>query len=296
MNDSSTNNIASMNLITPEIDQQIRQVMRLGGQKAAQMSQEQFQVSEKGPNDYVTSVDRWLDRHLSTAFAELFPNDGIITEENAQSRAAFSAGYPHLWLIDPLDGTEDFIHRQPHYAVMVGLLSHYQPIAGWIYAPAADQFWYGGPDWGLFQINGTSPTQPLPVKMTAPPSASFCPVIIGTKDQVNFGSAISQFIPEAHFYSLGSFGLKVLEVICGRAGLYVYFNGRVKLWDTTGPIALAKAAGLTCCDLEGQPLSFHPQAIDLDTLVHKQAIIIGWPHYVQALLPKIQKAVLGLRA
>ncbi|MBD1937918.1 inositol monophosphatase family protein [Microcoleus sp. FACHB-68] len=279
-----------------ELEQQIRQLMRSGGQQAAQMAKEQFQVAEKGPDDYVTSVDRWLDRHLATAFAKLFPHEGIITEENEQSRTAFGSDYSRLWLIDPLDGTEDFIQGQPHYAVMVGLLSHHEPIAGWIYAPAEDRLYYGGRDWGLFQTAGDAPPQPLPVKEPLAPSSSFCPVIVGTKDQRNFGSALTQLIPEAQFYSLGSFGLKVLEVIQGRAGLYIYLNRRVKLWDTTGPIALAKAAQLTCCDLEGRPLSFQPDAIDPATLAHKQTIVIGWPHYVESLLPRIQKAVAGTTA
>lgn len=285
-----------MKSLAPELERQIRQLMRSGGQQAAQLAKEQFQVDQKGPDDYVTSIDRWLDRHLTTAFANLFPHEGIITEENEVSRSAWVANYPRLWLIDPLDGTEDFINGNPHYAVMVGLLSHNEPIAGWVYAPSQDLMYYGGREWGLFQTTGEEPAQPLPVKEPLAPSASFCPVIIGTKDQRNFGSALTNLIPEAQFYSLGSFGLKVLEVIQGRAGLYIYLNRRVKLWDTTGPIALAKAAQLTCCDLDGQPLSFQPDAIDPVTLTHKQTIVIGWPHYVESLLPRIQQAVAGTTA
>lgn len=285
-----------MKFFTPELDGQIRRLMRECGQQAAQMATQQFQVTQKGPADYVTSVDRWLDRQLSSGFAQLCPDDGAITEENDQSRPAFHAGYRRLWCIDPLDGTEDFIQRQPHYAIMVGLLSDWQPVAGWIYAPAFDRLYCGGPDWGLFTASGDAPPVPMPAQQPPAPSASFCPVILGTKDQLNFGDAIARIIPEAQFYSLGSFGLKVLEVIQGRAGLYIYLNRRVKLWDTTGPLALAKTAGLTCCDLEGEPLSFSPDAIHPDTLTHKQPIVIGWPHFVESLLPRIQKAVAGVSA
>jgi 3'(2'), 5'-bisphosphate nucleotidase len=115
--------------------------------------------------------------------------------------------------------------------------------------------------------------------------------LLGDRDQKQYGIAIQQTIPEATFYSLGSFGLKVLEVIQGRAGLYLYLNGRVKLWDTVGPLALAHQAGLTCCDLEGNPLQFTPEALDLNTLAHRQPIVIGWPHYVESLLPRLQQAI-----
>jgi 3'(2'), 5'-bisphosphate nucleotidase len=83
----------------------------------------------------------------------------------------------------------------------------------------------------------------------------------------------------------------VIDVILGKAGLYLYLNGRVKLWDTVGPIALAQRAGLVCCDLDGQPLKFSTDALDLSTLAHQQAIVIGWPHYIEALLPRLQQAL-----
>ena len=80
-------------------------------------------------------------------------------------------------------------------------------------------------------------------------------------------------------------------MIQGKAGLYIYLNGRVKLWDTVGPLAMAAAAGLTCCDLEGEPFGFAPHQVHTNSLIHKQAVILGWPNYIEALLPKIQRAV-----
>ncbi|XGV96255.1 MAG: 3'(2'),5'-bisphosphate nucleotidase CysQ [Leptolyngbya sp. BL-A-14] len=280
-----------MSPISLELDQQIRELLRRCGQYAEQMAASQFEVFEKGPDDYVTSIDSLLDQKLSAAFKLMFPDDGVITEEDAQSRAKFHDRYGRLWCIDPIDGTEDFIHRKHDYAVMVGLLQDYQPIAGWLYAPAYDQLYYGGSNWGMFQSSAEAASEPLPVVEPPPPTLGFCPVLIGHRDQSRFGSAITRLIPEAQFYSLGSFGLKVIDVILGRAGLYLYFNGRVKLWDTVGPLALAKAAGLVCCDLEGRSISFAPQDIASDTLAHKQPILVGWANYVESLRPKLKVAV-----
>lgn len=280
-----------MNPISLELDQRIRQLVRSCGQYAEQMAASQFEVFEKGPDDYVTSIDAALDQKLSAAFKLMFPDDGVITEENAQSRTKFHDRYSRLWCIDPIDGTEDFIHRKRDYAVMIGLLQNHQPIAGWLYAPAYDQLYYGGSNWGLFQASADAAPEPMVVTEPAPPTVGFCPVLIGHRDQSRFGSAIAHLIPEAQFYSLGSFGLKVVDVVLGRAGLYLYFNGRVKLWDTVGPLALAKAAGLVCCDLEGRSISFSPQDIDTDTLAHKQPILVGWAKYVESLRPKLKAAV-----
>ncbi|HEY9624125.1 MAG TPA: inositol monophosphatase family protein [Crinalium sp.] len=280
-----------MNSLSPDQLNKINWLIRHWGQQAKHMASGQFQVFEKGIEDYVTTVDRLLDEQLAAGFAALFPQDGIVTEENVQSRGAFHENYSQLWFIDPIDGTDDFIHGRDYYAVMVGLLQAAQPKAGWVYAPAFDQLYFGGPNWGLFQTKEDSAPEPLIPTEPPPPSTDFCPVIMGDKDQRNFGEAIAQLIPEIQVSSVGSFGLKVMQVICGHAGLYVYFNGRVKLWDTTGPVALAKAAGLVCCDLDGEPLQFTPDVLDSKTLAHHQPILIGWPSYVEPLRSRLQQAV-----
>ena len=286
--------IFNLMYISPEQDQKIRYTLRECGQEAYKLAAQPFEVSEKAPNDYVTSIDRYLDGQLSAAFSALFPEDGRITEENATSRAAYGANYPRLWCIDPLDGTEEFIRGKLHYASMVGLLLEGEPMAGWIYAPAFDQMYFGGKDWGLFQTVGSMAPQPIALCKPPAPTGENCKIILGDKDQKNYARALAQSIPGAEFYSLGSFGLKVIEVILGRAGLYLYLNGRVKVWDTAGPLALAKAAGLVCCDLQGQPLRWTKDVIEPETLAHTQAIAIGWPDYIEPLLGKVQKAVAGL--
>jgi 3'(2'), 5'-bisphosphate nucleotidase len=279
-----------MNPISVELDHRVRAIVRRCGLQIIQMASQTFEVFEKGPEDYVTTIDQALDAQLLAGFSELFPNDGVITEENSQSRQQFYQKYDRLWCIDPLDGTEDFIQGRSNYSVMVGLLEHYQPIAGWIYAPVYDQLYYGGVDWGLFQTSVDGAPMPLAI---APQmfSADACRIMIGHRDQTRYGAAIAHQIPNVEFSSLGSFGLKVVEVIHGNVGLYLYLNGRVKLWDTVGPLALAKAAGLTCCTLEGEPIQFSPDAIDPDTLAHHQSIVIGWSDYVDALRPKLELAV-----
>jgi 3'(2'), 5'-bisphosphate nucleotidase len=278
--------------LSPHELQVIGLLMRQCGQQALQMATEKFQVYEKGLNDYVTSVDRALDMQLTTGLNQLFWQDGVISEENAQSWQQFYQENNRLWFVDPIDGTDDFIHGKPHYSVMVGTLEAHTPTAGWVYAPAFDQLVYGGQALGLFEIEGDRSPTPLIPTRPADFSKTYCPMLIGYKDQSRYGAAITQLVPEAQFDSIGSFGLKVLQVIRGHAGLYLYLNGRVKLWDTVGPLALAQAAGLICCDLEGNPLKFTPDGIDAKTLAHHQPILVGWPHYVEKLRSRLQEAVL----
>jgi 3'(2'), 5'-bisphosphate nucleotidase len=281
-----------MTLFDDDHDTQIRSLIRSCGQQAKQMAAQGLEVFEKAPADFVTNVDRALDRQLSAGFARFFPDDGVITEENSESRQQFQAGNVRLWCIDPIDGTEDFIRQRPDYAVMVGLLEKEQPVAGWIYAPEPDVMYYGGHDRGLWKTLGSSASEPLAASHPQPPSPNHFRLIVGNKDRENFGAAIAQSIPEVEFvYSLGSFGLKVMNVIMGQAGLYLYLNGRVKVWDTVAPLALAKVAGLVCCDLDGNELSYASDKMNLETLAHQQSIVIGWEPYVESLLPKMRSVV-----
>lgn len=282
-----------MSVVTADENEAILQTLLQGGQQARQAAAGNFEVFEKGCEDYVTTVDQKLDRLLSAAFAQQFPADGIVTEENQGSAAAFQRCYNRLWLIDPIDGTEDFINRGQHYSVMVGLLCNHQPQAGWVYAPAQSRLYWGGVDWGLFQQADEGhilPLEPSPQKLGDNQT-----LLLGDRDQRRFGLAIAARLPELRFDAIGSFGLKVLEVIKGQAGLYVYLNGRVKLWDTTGPLALAWAAGLMCCDLNGHPIRFDPNNIYPQSLIHRQPIIVGWPAYVEAFLPALREAVIDVR-
>ncbi|MGF1523374.1 MAG: 3'(2'),5'-bisphosphate nucleotidase CysQ [Leptolyngbyaceae cyanobacterium] len=272
----------------------ILQALLHSGEEARKAASQPFEVFEKGREDYVTTVDRDLDRYLSDIFATQFPNDGIVTEENQASASEFFAAHRRLWFIDPIDGTEDFINHGQYYSVMVGLLINEQPQAGWVHAPAQQRLYWGGPSWGLFQQNSKGQTIPLvPHVPTLPENQT---MLFGSRDQRRFGTAIAQRLPNLQFESIGSFGLKVLEVIKGQAGLYVYLNGRVKLWDTTGPLALALAAGLKCCDLDGNPIQFDPGSIYRQTLIHRQPMMIGWPEHIEAFRPAIREAVLAVRS
>lgn len=272
-------------------DKTIRDLLRRCGTQARQMTEAGFAVMEKGPADYVTTVDQALDQEFTQHFRQWFPSDGLITEENPDSRHAYARFPQRLWCIDPIDGTDDFIHHRPYYSLMVGLLEQYQPTAGWVYAPVLERMYWGGVGQELYQQLPDNSITQLPGKTPEPPSPWYCPLVIGDKDRHRYGAALTRLIPGADFQSMGSFGLKVVEVIRGRALVYMYFNQRVKIWDTAGPIALAQAAGLTCCDLAGNPLRFDPGAVEAATLCHQQRILVGWPDALAKLLPLIQEAV-----
>jgi 3'(2'), 5'-bisphosphate nucleotidase len=271
--------------MTPETNLKICRFIRQLGQQAKQLRAEGLQVSEKGINDYVTDVDCLLDRLFTEQFREWFPKDAVITEENPDSLQLWQQNHRRYWFVDPIDGTSDYIAGNDSYSVMVGLLEDGEPIMGWVYAPESDRLVFGGTLMnGLFIIEGEQEAEIL--DFHAPDSLSL-QLILSDKDEDKYGDLVRNAIPNVSFYSIGSFGLKVIEVILGRADAYLYLNRRVKLWDTVAPLAFAKFAGLVYADLDGTSLGFSPKFIHPKTLAHLQDVIIGWPLFTKIFQPAI---------
>ncbi|MCS6959557.1 MAG: inositol monophosphatase family protein [Pseudanabaenaceae cyanobacterium SKYGB_i_bin29] len=267
--------------------QAINTLVRQWGQRAYEWRQAgDFAIKEKTPGDYVTTIDLRLNEALVEKIREWFPADGILAEEDPQVYDWWYRGYDRLWCIDPIDGTSDLIAGKLGYAVMVGLLDKKEPMAGWIYAPGIDVLYFGDKTTGkIYRTIGDLTEE---IIITPPPQLQM-QVILSDKDDRKYGQQIRQVFRDAQFYSMGSFGLKIMEVILGKSSIYLYLNRRVKVWDTVAPLALAEIAGLVCCDLSGKPLNYndvHPQ-----TLAHLQVVIIGWADVIECYLPQLQKVL-----
>lgn len=273
-----------MNSQYPDID---RLILTWGKQAHRWRTEGDFAIKEKTPGDYVTTIDQRLNDALSAQIAQWFPQDGILSEEDPQALYHWHQNHSRLWCIDPIDGTSDLIAGNSGYALMVGLLEKGIPIAGWVYAPAMDTLYFGDKETGKIYRTIGNITEEI---LLAPPPQLQMQVILSPKDDRAYGEQIRQVFPDAEFYSMGSFGLKIIEVILGKSSIYLYLNRRVKVWDTVAPLALAQIAGLVCCDLTGTPIGY--DAIDRETLAHLQVVIIGWKNTIDRYLPQLQQVLI----
>src|SRR5690349_19802937 len=99
---------------------------------------EQLQVSEKGPGDFVSHADIKAERTLRAELARTRPEYGFLGEEGGETRGDGR----NRWIVDPLDGTTNFLHGVPHFAISIGLEREGEIIAGVIYQPISDElFW-----------------------------------------------------------------------------------------------------------------------------------------------------------
>lgn len=99
---------------------------------------EDIRVEEKGPNDFVSTVDREAERRIIEAIRGRYPDHAILAEESGES-----GDHEVCWVIDPLDGTTNFLHGLPWYAVSIGVLRNGRPECGVIYAPATNELFSG---------------------------------------------------------------------------------------------------------------------------------------------------------
>ena len=108
---------------------------------------EQLQVSHKGPSDFVSAADIKAEKILRAELAKARPRFGFLCEEGGETKG--EDGH-HRWIIDPIDGTTNFLHGIPHFAISVGLEMDGEIIAGLIYNPITDEMFYAEKGKGAF--------------------------------------------------------------------------------------------------------------------------------------------------
>lgn len=108
---------------------------------------EQLQVSKKGPGDFVSAADHRVESVLRQELKKARPDYGFLLEEGGIVEGADSH---HTWMIDPLDGTTNFLHSIPHFAISIGLVRDGEPIAGVVYQPLTDEMFWAEKGQGCF--------------------------------------------------------------------------------------------------------------------------------------------------
>lgn len=221
--------------------------------KLAKEMRQGVEIREKsGPQDLVTEADCELSRIITTSLKNRFFNDVIISEEDIKQQV-YNANN-RVWLVDPIDGTDNYIKNDGQYSVMVGLVVSGTPLFGWVYAPTIETLYFGGPKFGTFVQRGSGAqdkcTPVAELDRTRPTR-----LMIGFRDRRSHPWVNE--LPGIELVKAGSIGIKVAKILEDEADIFVHLSGKLKVWDTAGPVAIALGAGLEVGQLESNYLPFH---------------------------------------
>ncbi|CAG0887440.1 unnamed protein product [Darwinula stevensoni] len=202
--------------------------------------------------DFVTDTDRAVEKMLLSEISARFPTHKFIGEEASADGTKNSLTAEPTWIIDPIDGTMNFIHRYPLVCVSIGLWVDKEPFAGFVFNPILDLFYSARKNEGAF-LNGKR----LHVSDTTSLSQSLVMFELGTaRDPAKRESVIENFnrlLDRGHgFRSMGTCALNMCAVAEG--GADAYFEYGVHSWDVAAGSLIVREAGGYVCDPSGGDL------------------------------------------
>jgi len=225
---------------------------RKAGRQILEIYGSDFRVGFKEDSSPLTAADLASHHCLAEGLAALRPAYPLISEESKSLPFEERSGWETFWLIDPLDGTKEFIKRNGEFTVNVALIHRHRPVLGVVYAPAKALCYFASEGCGAYkQIDDSSPRR---IEVTA--SAHHPPRVVGSRSHRTEGLALYlNRLGEHRLMSIGS-SLKLCWVAEGAADLYPRI-GPTSEWDTAAAHCIVKEAGGEVTDLRGEPLSYN---------------------------------------
>ncbi len=208
---------------------------------------EHLQVSRKGPGDFVSTADKKAEDTLYKELKKARPSYGFIMEESGE----IPGEDDHTWIIDPLDGTTNFLHAIPHFAISIGLQKENELIAGVIYDPIKDELFYAEKGGGAF-LNERRLRVSARTQLSEALLATGIPFALHNEtSRRQFQNTIERVMPLVA--GVRRFGAASLDLAYVAAGRYEgYWERPLASWDIAAGIVLVREAGGYVCDLKGE--------------------------------------------
>jgi 3'(2'), 5'-bisphosphate nucleotidase len=224
-----------------------------------------FAVELKDDRSPLTAADRAAHAIIVAGLERLSPRLPVLSEESAGIEIENRRQWQEFWLVDPLDGTKEFIKRNGEFTVNIALIADHKPVMGVVVAPAIGTIYAGIAGVGAFKrANATE--QPIEVRRPAAEPLR----VVGSRSHANPDlEAFLEAIGPHEIKPMGS-SLKICLVAEGAADLYPRL-GPTSEWDTAAAEAILISAGGSMMDLTGQPLAYNAR----DTLLNPYFLALG---------------------
>jgi 3'(2'), 5'-bisphosphate nucleotidase len=230
----------------------VETLVREAGRLVAEFYATDVSISYKGVNDPVTAADHAANDYLMAGLAAAFPHDGLLSEESADNPTRLQRR--RVWIVDPLDGTKEFIGRNGEFSIMVGLAIDGQPALGVVYQPVVDVLYRGIPG-QVAELVENGVVRPLAVSTLADPAAMRLVASRSHRDPLV--ATVCQRMGITQVRPSGSVGLKVGLLATAICDLYIHPSPGLKEWDTCAPDAVLRAAAGAATDAWGRPLTYN---------------------------------------
>jgi 3'(2'), 5'-bisphosphate nucleotidase len=225
---------------------------RQAGQAILEIYGRGFEVELKADDSPLTQADLASHRVICAALSRAYPDIPLLSEESAQIPFEVRRDWSEYWLIDPLDGTKEFVKRNGEFTVNIALVRDHYPVLGVVHVPVSGVTYYGRTGSGSFRRSGDAAPAPIRVRIPAAAPA----VVVGSRSHANPDTARRlEPIGPHRMVSMGS-SLKFCLVAEGRADCYPRF-GPTSEWDTAAAQAVVEAAGGQVVTLDGQRLRYN---------------------------------------
>jgi 3'(2'), 5'-bisphosphate nucleotidase len=242
-------------------------VAREAGAAIMEVYRQDFSVEHKDDRSPLTQADLAAHRIIVAALEKLTPEVPVLSEESASLPWPVRQAWTRYWLVDPLDGTREFVKKNGEFTVNIALIEDHQPVFGVVHAPALDELHYGERGRGAFVRMGDDDV----ALNTRRPAVSPLRVAASRSHLDERTAALLARLGEIETASMGS-SLKFCRIAEARIDLYPRF-GLTSEWDTAAAQALVEAAGGVVLTLDGEPLRYNTK----DSLLNPHFIVLGDP-------------------
>jgi 3'(2'), 5'-bisphosphate nucleotidase len=247
-----------MSIAAPSADlSKLLRLAQLAAREIMMVYASDFAVSMKADLSPVTEADAMAEKVILKGLKELWPDVPVLAEESASGGDLPNVGN-RFFLVDPLDGTKEFLSRNGEFTVNIALIENGRPVMGVVYAPATEQMFWGekanGAGFAKLKVGDALADVTWKAIFVRKAPAEGLTVVASRS---HMDTSTTAYLENCKIKSLKSAGssLKFCLVAMGEADLYPRF-GRTMEWDTGAGQAVLEAAGGKVCNVDGTPLTY----------------------------------------
>ena len=240
----------------------------LAGEKIQEIYETDFEVNTKDDNSPVTTADLESNKILKSALVKT--GIPILSEEDIDDKTRLDN--EKIWIIDPLDGTQDFVNKTDEFSILVGLVENHVPVMGLVYLPIKKILYLAEKGMGAFCYD-LQKWEKISVRKMK--ELENCLALVSRHHLSDTEKKMLDYLTIRNIGKIGS-ALKVMEISAGRADIYLSATrNKLSQWDTCGPNCIISEAGGKMTDISGHALIYNTE-----TIKHENGLLVtnGFVH------------------